>query len=100
MSDGSLAAWDAAQFESDRTRWTFALDDRARRDLAAALKKARDPDKTLFDYRREDFNLGAAWPVIAAAFEETKRGRGVALIKGLPRDGIDEKGFELLTWAI
>jgi hypothetical protein len=100
MSDLSPATWGAAGLEADRTRWTFALDDRARRDLAAALKKARDPEKTLFDYRREDFNLDAAWPMIAAAFEETKRGLGVALIKGLPRDGIDEKGFELLTWAI
>ena len=99
-SDKNPAAWNADQLEADRAHWTFALDDRARRDLAAALKKARNPDKTLFDYRCEDFNLGAAWPTIAAAFEETKRGRGVALIKGLPRDGIDEKGFELLTWAI
>jgi hypothetical protein len=100
MSDESPAAWNAAELEADRRRWTFALDDRARRDLVATLKKARDPGKTLFDYQREDFNVGAAWPMIAAAFEEAKRGLGVALIKGLPRDGIDEKGFELLTWAI
>lgn len=96
----SPAAWDAAQLEAAKSRWTFALDERARRDLAATLKKARNPDKALLDYRREDFDLGGAWPVIAAAFEETKRGRGVALVKGLPREGIDEKGFELLTWAI
>jgi len=96
----SPASWNAAGLEADRKRWTFALDDRARRDLAAALAKARDPDKALFDYRREDFDLGSGWPVIAAAFEEVKRGRGVALVRGLPREGIDEKGFELLTWAI
>lgn len=96
----SPAAWDAAALEADRRHWTFALDDRARRDLAAALAKGRDPDKALFDYRREDFDLGSAGPVIAAAFEEVKRGRGVALIKGLPREELDEKGFELLTWGI
>jgi len=95
----SPAAWTAAQLDSDR-RWVFALDDRARRDLAAAVVKAQDPDKTLLDYRREEFDLGSAWPVIAAAFEEVRRGRGVALVKGLPRDGLDEKAFELLTWAI
>lgn len=96
----SPSVWNAAQLEAARKRWTFHLDDRARRDLAAALKKARDPDKTLLDYRREDFDLGSAWPVIDAAFAQTKRGLGVALVKGLPRDGIDEKGFELMTWAI
>ena len=100
MSDRPPSAWTAAELEASRARWTFALDDRARRDLLGALKKARDPDKTLLDYRREDFDLGSAWPAIHAAFEEVKRGRGVALVKGLPRDGIDEKSFELMTWAI
>ncbi len=100
MGDVIPAAWHAAQLEADKKHWLFALDDRARRDLAATLKKARDPDKALFDYRREDFDLGSGWPVIAAAFDEAQRGRGVSLIRGLPRDGIDEKGFELLTWAI
>ena len=96
----SPAAWDAARLEADRRHWTFALDETARRDLLAAVEKARDPDKAILDYRREDFDLGSAWRTIAGAFEETKRGRGVALIKGLPREHLDEKGFELLTWAI
>ena len=43
---------------------------------------------------------GLRAPVLAAALDETKRGRGVALVRGLPRENLDEKGFELLTWAI
>jgi hypothetical protein len=93
------AAWRADELESDR-RWIFALDERGRRDMAAALERARDPDKGLFDYRREDFDLGAGWAPLAAALDEVKRGRGVALLKGLPRAGLDEKAFELLTWAV
>ena len=81
----SPAAWNAAELEADK-RWIFSLNDGARRGLARALGKARDPDKTLFDYRREDFDLGTAEPVIAAAFDEAKRGRGVALVRGLPRE--------------
>ncbi len=61
------AAWTAAEFEADRPRWLFTLDDRARCDLIAALTRALDSDKTLFDYCREDFDLGSAAPVIAAA---------------------------------
>ena len=95
----SPAAWRADELESDR-RWEFRIDDKARRELLTALKKARDPDKALFDYRRQDFDLGTGWAIIAAALEQTKRGRGVALIHGLPREGLDEKDFELLTWAI
>lgn len=94
------AAWTAAEFEADRPRWLFTLDERARCDLVAALTRALDPAKTLFDYRREDFDLGSAAPVIAAAFAEMQRGRGVALIRGLPREGLDEKDFEILTWGI
>jgi hypothetical protein len=100
MSDRSPAAWDAAQLEADRRRWTFALDDRGRRDLLAAVRKASDPARQLLDYRREDFDLGSAGPTVAAAFDEVKRGLGVALVKGLPREHLSEKEFELLTWGI
>jgi hypothetical protein len=93
------AAWDAAALNAD-TRWIFELDDAARRDMLAAVKKARDPDKTLFDYGRGDFDLGSAWRVLDAALDETKHRRGVALVRGLPREGLDEKEFELMTWAI
>src|SRR5262245_33169608 len=93
------AAWTAAELEADK-RWLFELDDQARRDLLAAAHRAQEPAKTLLDYGRDDFDLGSAWPVLAAAFEEVRRGRGVALVKGLPREGLDEKTFELLTWAI
>lgn len=96
----SACSWNAAELEAARARWTFALDDRARRDLLAALRKACDPGKTLLDYSQDDFELGTAGPVIAAAFDQAKRGLGVALIKGLPRAGLDEKDFELLTWGI
>jgi hypothetical protein len=36
---------------------------------------ARDPEKTLLDYRREDF-IWVRWPVIDAALAETSAGRG------------------------
>ena len=93
------AAWDAAALNAD-ARWMFELDDAARRDMVAAVRKAHDPDKTLFDYGRDDFDLGSAWPVLDAALEETKHGRGVAVVRGLPREGLEEKEFELMTWAI
>ena len=80
--------------------WIFVLDERARHDLLRAVRKARDSVKPLLDYRRSDFDLGSAAPVIAAAFKETKRGRGIALVRGLPREGLTEDDFRLLTWAI
>jgi len=93
------AAWRVSDLRLD-TRWIFPLHDRAKQDLEQAVAKAYRPDKPLFDYRREDFDLGASAPIIAAAFDEAKRGRGIALVRGLPREGLTEKKFEFLTWAI
>lgn len=97
--DDTPAHWTAQQLDADK-RWIFTLDDDARCDLVAALTKALDRGKSHFDYARDDFDLGRAHPVLKAAFAEMQRGRGVALVRGLPRDGLDEKDFELLTWGI
>ncbi|MDR3530125.1 MAG: TauD/TfdA family dioxygenase [Rhodopila sp.] len=93
------AAWTVEDLEADQT-WIHELDDGARRALTAAVRKAADPAKTLFDYRREDFDLGSAWPAITAALREVRDGTGFALLRGLPRDGLSQAEFELLTWAI
>jgi hypothetical protein len=95
----SPAAWRTDDLVRDQS-WVFQLDDKARRDLLGTLEKMHDRDKSLIDYRKDEFDLGSAWRVISAALDEAKRGRGVALIRGLPREELDEKQFELLTWAI
>lgn len=95
----SPAAWTTESLK-DSTGWIYALDDGARRDLVHAIRKARDPDKSLFDYVRDDFDLGAAWATIAGALAEIKDGTGFAILRGLPRDGLSVEEFELLTWAI
>ena len=93
------AAWNVADLRAD-TGWIIELDDRARRDLVATVRRAADPAKTLFDYRREDFDLGSAARPIAASFRQARDGTGFALLRGLPREGMSQAEFELLTWAI
>lgn len=95
----SRAAWTSAELQAD-AGWITALDDRAAEALIESVRKARDPAKPLLEYQQEDFDLGAAKPAIAAAFAEAQDGRGVALLRGLPRDGVDASEFELMTWAI
>ena len=80
--------------------WVFQLDDDARADLVAAVSAVYQPERPLLDYRREETDLGRAWPVIEAAFNEAYHGRGLALVKGLPRAELDEPRFELLSWLI
>ncbi|HYK14893.1 MAG TPA: hypothetical protein VEW70_12985, partial [Burkholderiales bacterium] len=93
------AAWRVDELAADRG-WTFELDDRARRDLIVAVRAVYAPDKKLFDYRHDEFDLGSAWPVIERALAQVKQGRGIALVRGLPREGVSEQEFELMTWAL
>jgi alpha-ketoglutarate-dependent taurine dioxygenase len=93
------AAWTVDDLRVD-PGWVFELDDRAGRELTAAVRQAADPAKTLLDYRRDDFDLGSAWPVIAAALREVRNGTGFAILRGMPREGVSAAEFELLTWAI
>jgi Taurine catabolism dioxygenase TauD, TfdA family len=93
------AAWTVADLSADPS-WILTLDDGARRDLIGTVRKSHDPAKTLFDYQKNDFDLGGAWPVIQAALREIRDGTGFALLRGLPREDVSAAEFELLTWAI
>lgn len=93
------AAWRVADLDRDRN-WVFTVDDAARAHLTRAVKQAYVLERPLMDYTRQDIDLGPAGPVIAAAVAEAHCGRGIALVKGLPRAGLEEKEFEFLNWAI
>jgi len=93
------ARWLVPELAQD-TGWIFPLDAGAAADVAAAVRAAARPDKPLFDYRREDFDFGRATPTLKAAFDESKHGRGIALVRNLPRALLSEKEFELMTWGI
>jgi hypothetical protein len=99
IAAGSRAAWTADELAADPS-WVFALDSAAAAGLLAAVRAALVPGKPLLAYRREDFALGAALPMLDAAFAEARHGRGIALLRGLPRDGVSAAEFELLTWAM
>lgn len=91
--------WLAPQLASD-PGWTQTLDAGARRDVVAAVRAAARLGRDLLDLRREDFDFGRATPVFAAAFEQAKHGRGVALVHDLPRPDLSEHEYELMTWGI
>src|ERR1700709_1914865 len=93
------AAWRVDELVADRG-WTFELDDRARRDLLGAVRAAYSPDKKLFDSRRDELDPGRAGPFVERALAQVKHGRGIALVRGLPREGVSEQEFELMTWAL
>lgn len=99
LTDDSPAAWLAADMAAD-SGWRFTIPPAVAATMAAAVKAAYDPDRPLFDYRRDEFDFGDGLAVLAAARTEALHGRGLALVHGLPRADLTEAEFELLNWAI
>jgi hypothetical protein len=94
------SAWTVEDLERD-TRWVVPLDDADRADLLSGLKAGRIADKPFLDYRRSDFPFGeTVLAKLRSAIDQAQHGLGVALVRGMPRAGIDPDQFELLTWAI
>ncbi len=90
------AAWRVPELQDKQ--WVFAIDDKSRAQLASAVKAAFDPDRDLFDYKRADFDFDAI--PITAAMHAANHGRGLSLIKNLPRDELSEAEFRILTWGV
>lgn len=96
---GLPVAWTVADVEHE-TRWIYALSDAQAAELIACVRSARVEGKPLLEYRQNDFKLRLSLDTLADAFREVRDGRGMALVKNLPREGVTPAEFELVTWAI
>ena len=98
LTADSPAAWLAADMAADNG-WRFTISAPAAKAMATAVKAAYDPDRPLFDYRRDEFDFGDGLAVLAAARTEARMA-AAWLVHGLPRADLTEAEFELLNWAI
>jgi len=94
------AAWQSVDLERE-TDWIVNIHHAARENMATVVLAAMRPGQPLFDYHRNDFPFsdGALTPVRQAVWQE-QHGRGIALVRGLPRESLSAEAFELLTWAL
>jgi hypothetical protein len=91
--------WKAEDLQKNQ-QWVFRLNESQQKIMVDVIKRAFDPQKELLDYSRDDLSLDSAWETFVQALNEVKRGRGIALVKGLPRAQLTDKEFEVLTWAL
>jgi hypothetical protein len=94
------SAWTAATLAKDRG-WVVTLCDEDRADLLAGLRSWQSSGLRMMDSRAADFPFGdRVVGRLRAAVDEAQHGRGVCLVRGLPRDGLDSEAFEGLTWGL
>lgn len=91
--------WRAADLNHDRS-WLFQVDEKAREEMVRTVLTVADPEKHLFDYQRADFNWSHSIEILLAALHEVKHGKGIAVMRGLPRDRLTAHQFEILTWGL
>lgn len=96
---GARAAWTVDEVNSDKS-WIYRLSEADGAELVNAVRKGRVEGRHFLEYRQSDFPLKEVLVVLARAFSEVRDGRGMALVKGLPRAGVSPEEFELITWAI
>ena len=95
----TAARWTSTELEQD-PGWLFEMDEAGREAIVLAVRKAARAGKDLLDYTRADFDFGRAAPLIDQAFQQAKHGRGVSLLRKLPREALTEDEFKLMTWGI
>lgn len=93
------ADWGRAELADDSS-WIRRLTPSQGERLAALAHAQQARGLDLLDYVKADFELGDAAEVFAAAFAEARDRRGIAVVKGLPTEGLSEAEYRLLTWGI
>lgn len=99
MTEALRAKWTADELRADPS-WIVELDGGAADALLAETRRLHEPGKPLITYHAADVDLGAAAAPLRRAFEEAMEGRGIGLVRGLPREGVSEEEFALMTWII
>jgi hypothetical protein len=95
----TTAAWRVPDLIKDQS-WIYLIRGPAQTQLAETVKRAFDPTRSLFDYARDDFDLGPGLEIVQAAAKRAYADCGFTLLKGLPRDLLTKEEYQLLVWAI
>lgn len=92
--------WNAQELQAD-SGWIYHLQDEHRQELVRAVRQAYQEGKDLLEYEAQEFDIERTKAFLQTGpLAQIRDGRGIALVKGLPRAEVTQKEFELLTWAL
>lgn len=94
----------ACAFDAEAVRdpeiYTERLAEEEIEELLAAVAHARARSEDLLELRREDFPLPRLGPRLKGIEGELMNGRGFVLIRGLPRERLDNDAMCLAYWGV
>ena len=93
------ACWKTSDLKN-KTDWIFQITDKEKKQLHDLIQSIYEKDKNLFDYSPNEFDFGSSWSTIEKALAEALHGRGLAIVRGLPRNDLSHEEFRLLSWGI
>jgi Taurine catabolism dioxygenase TauD, TfdA family len=102
MPSGALAgpsAWYGADMaKSDE--WIYALSPREVDEIDAALSAVKQRNLAILDVSRTAFPLPTLGPALDGIRNELLRGRGFALIRGIPREKYSKADMATIFWGV
>ena len=93
------SAWEIEDLKSTYD-WCFEIDESDGILLRDSIKSLFEQDRDLFSYSPNEFNFGSSWKHIEKAVAEAHHGKGISIVRGLPREDLSQDEFRLLSWAI
>ncbi|MDC0073340.1 TauD/TfdA family dioxygenase [Alphaproteobacteria bacterium] len=95
----SPALWQPEDLKKNKD-WIFELNNSESMHIARNIKKVFNPKRSFFEYSKDEFNLESSIEIILNAAKKAYFGYGVSLVRGLPRNTLNEEEFRLMIWVI
>ena len=90
------SSWEIEDLRSTND-WCFEIDESDGILLRDSIKSLFEQDRDLFSYSPNEFNFGSSWEHIEKAVAEAHHGKGISIVRGLPREGLSQDEFRLLS---
>ena len=74
--------------------WIFRVDEKLASLTRDFVKDQFNLEKPLFEYSKKDFQVEPVLELIRSAVDQAMLGTGIALVKGLPREGLTVLEFQ------
>ncbi|MGA5821176.1 TauD/TfdA family dioxygenase [Kitasatospora sp. NPDC094028] len=93
------SVWQRAQVE-DASQWTYVLDEGMRAEILEAAERINGQGLTVWDLDRRSVPLERAGKLVAECVEQLEHGFGLAMLRGVPTEGLSVADAQVVMGVI